>query len=461
MRLSRDQNLHVYVSRAEEGAGGSELDSELPRVVPSSKGPTAKATTSTPPAGYLSHAGAATVKPSAIPPQVCDWDGTAPTASARARHTDYGEVAHLRLALEAARKESDERYAALLDAEQRYAHRVRQLESDARTQNKRLLTMAATERGRAARAEADHKNTCKLLEARTAELASAQAFLGSTDELSERDVASRMETLNEEIFQLSALLADSVQLGPADNSTASALEVVRSTLGEYMCSKLTGGEDDERLVSGEDDARLGLLQVALQAAATHWCQVRIERWTYNGSADRYAKHLHKIVRQRRKSSGACVTDRLIPSLERPDVAKRWRIITQKSLPTSDGDDETKLLSSLHNALNVVTMAAACVAKNVKGDADLQQAFQEGSQAIVRLTLQLRRDMSIGITSTQLNTIHPRPNQPYHSATMEAEDANQQRKSSTVGCGISLGLVRDHGTPQRHTLIKSNVFIAHE
>ena len=83
------------------------------------------------------------------------------------------------------------------------------------------------------------------------------------------------------------------------------------------------------LVSGEDDARLGLLQVALQAAATHWCQIRIQRWTDNGSVDKYAKHLHKIVRQSRKSSGACVTDRLIPSLERPNVAKRWRIITQK------------------------------------------------------------------------------------------------------------------------------------
>ena len=143
------------------------------------------------------------------------------------------------------------------------------------------------------------------------------------------------------------------------------------------------------------------------------------------------------------------------------MAKRWRVITQKSLLASDGDDETELLSSLHNALDAVIQAAACVPKNVKGDADLQQAFQEGSQAIVRLTLQLRRGMSIGITSTQLSTIHPRPNQPYHSATMEAEDVNQQRKSGTVGCGISLGLVRDHGTPQRHTLIKSNVFVVHE
>ncbi|KAI5827430.1 hypothetical protein K523DRAFT_418444 [Schizophyllum commune Tattone D] len=183
------------------------------------------------------------------------------------------------------------------------------------------------------------------------------------------------------------------------------------------------------LVSGEDDARLGLLQVALQAAATHWYQ-----------------HLHKIVRQKTT-----------------DVAKRWRVITQKSLFASDGDDETELLSSLYNALDAVIKAAACDLKNVNVGADLQQALHEGIQVVARLNLQLRRDISIGITSidTQLSTIHPRPGQRYHSAIMEAQDADQQRRDVTVGCGVSLVLVRNLGTSQRHTLIKSTVLIVHE
>ncbi|KAL1718985.1 hypothetical protein EV715DRAFT_273007 [Schizophyllum commune] len=426
--------------RAEEGAGGREPDSELPRVVPSNKGPTANATTSTPPAGYLSHAGVATVKPSAIPPQVCSWDGTAPAASVRARHTDDGEVAHLRLALVAAHKESDERYAALLEAEQRHAHHIHQLHSDAREQNQRLLTMAATERGRVARAEADLKSTRQLLQARTTELAAAQAFFGPADELSERDIATRVETLNDEIFQLSALLADSVQLAAIGDGTVEAQEIASKAIGEYVC---------KGLVSGEDDARLGLLQVALQAAASHWSQAHIQKWTVNGHVDKYAKHLHKVVRQSGKG------------LRIPDVANRWRVITQKSLMAFDGDDENELLSSLYNALDTVIKAAACIPRDVEGGADLQQALQEGIQAVVRLTLQLRRDISIGIASSQLSTTYPRPGHRYHRATMEAEDADQKRKGSTVACGISLGLVRDQGTPQRHTLIKSNVFIVHE
>ncbi|KAL1752856.1 hypothetical protein FB107DRAFT_277295 [Schizophyllum commune] len=421
---------------AEEGAGGRELDSELPRVVPSSEGPTAKATTSTPPAGYLSHAGVATVKPSAIPPQVCAWDGTAPVVSTRERQRDNGEDALLRLALVAARKESDERYAALLEAEQRHAHRVRQLQSDAREQNQRLLTMATAERERTARAEADLKNTRQLLQARTTELAAAQAFFGPADELSERDIATRVGTLNDEIFQLSALLADSVQLAAIGDGTIEAQEIASKAIGEYVC---------KGLVSGEDDARLGLLQVALQAVASHWSQAHIQKWTVNGHVDRYAKHLHKVVRQS----------------EIPDVANRWRVITQKSLMAFDGDDENGLLSSLYNALDTVIKAAACIPRDAEGGADLQQALQEGIQAVVRLTLQLRRDISIGIASSQLSTTYPRPGHRYHRATMEAEDADQKRKGSTVACGISLGLVRDQGTPQRHTLIKSNVFIVHE
>ncbi|KAL1687800.1 hypothetical protein GGG16DRAFT_104852 [Schizophyllum commune] len=320
----------------------------------------------------------------------------------RGPQADDGEVAHLRLALEAARRESHERYAALQDAEQRHAHHIHQLEADCRTQNKRLLDMVATERGRAARAEADHKNTCKLLEARTAELASAQAFLGSTDELSERDVASRMETLNEEIFQLSALLADSVQLGRADNSTASALEVVRNTLGEYMCSKLTGGEDDERLA---------MLQIALQATASHWSQTHIRKWTFNRKLNSHAKDLYVVIR------GAVGNN----------VAKRWKIITQKGLYSYDdkNSDDGTLLSSLHSSLNSVMQAAACVAKDVGDSDDLRQALEESGQAVVRLTLQLRSDMNVGVSSTELDTVLPRPDKQYRSEAMDAESPCKQ------------------------------------
>ena len=89
-----------------------------------------------------------------------------------------------------------------------------------------------------------------------------------------------------------------------------------------------------------------------------------------------------------------MTDDLIPSIEIPDVANRWRVITQKSLMAFDGDDENGLLSSLYNALDTVIKAAACIPRDAEGGADLQQALQEGIQAVVRLTLQLRRDISI-------------------------------------------------------------------
>ena len=66
------------------------------------------------------------------------------------------------------------------------------------------------------RENAKFRSMQELLDARTAELTEAQTFLSMVDNLSERDVLSIVESLNEHILQLAASLTDAwEQLEPS------------------------------------------------------------------------------------------------------------------------------------------------------------------------------------------------------------------------------------------------------
>ncbi|KAL1666599.1 hypothetical protein GGF50DRAFT_50328 [Schizophyllum commune] len=284
--------------------------------------------------------------------------------------------------------------------------------------NHGLRSAAQAQYERANKAQADCKDMRQLLDARTAELASAQAFMGPADALSERDVANEVEALNEEIFQLSSLLAEDVQYVAPDEGSANARASVSKRIGGAICGML---------IFDDEGVRLNALQLALQATATRWIQQRVKKWS-------------------------CID-------KEPAVARRWEVVTLKSTLASEKKGLNELSASLRDALITVFLVSGCVPREAVVGADMLQTFGESIDSVVRLFHQLRSDINIGVTSSELRTVVPRPDSQYDSNSMEAEDAGQQHEGGSVGCGLTLGLMRVSDGSKGHTLVKPKVIHA--
>ncbi|KAL1673472.1 hypothetical protein EV122DRAFT_222582 [Schizophyllum commune] len=341
----------------------------------------------------------------------------------RTRHS--ADLARLRQELVETRNALEQRIAAEQRAAQeqhtKAVNYIGHLQSSLRELEGRyhgLQSSAQAEHERANRAQAECKDMRQLLDARTAELASAQAFMGPADALSERDVANEVEALNEEIFQLSSLLAEGVQFVAPDERSASAQASVRKRIGGAICGMLT---------SDDEGARLTALQLALQAIATRWVQQRVKNWS-------------------------CID-------KEPAVARRWKVVTLKSTLASEKKGLNELSASLQDALITVFLASGCIPREAEKGAAMLQAFGESIDSVVRLFHQLRFDVNIGVTSSELRTVVPRPDSRYDGCTMEAEDADQKHEGGSVGCGLTLGLVRVSEGSEGHTLVKPKVIHA--
>ncbi|KAL1699597.1 hypothetical protein EV121DRAFT_296008 [Schizophyllum commune] len=93
------------------------------------------------------------------------------------------------------------------------------------------------------------------------------------DALSERDVVRKAEALNEEIYQLCALVCGTVIISPDGELDAalakSAKMKARETIGTELYDALRNSRQ------GDNEA---LLQFALQSAVSRLCEARIGRW---------------------------------------------------------------------------------------------------------------------------------------------------------------------------------------
>jgi hypothetical protein len=128
------------------------------------------------------------------------------------------------------------------------------------------------------RAEAQHAQTRHLLEERTMELKGAQRFLTQTDSLSGAEVISMAESLNAEILQAAAYMADSLEFSYRQITNVRAYEEScergRGVLGRPIMQVLRS-----RRGQNEMDLDPTPVQIALQITMVY-CSAKIaELWT--------------------------------------------------------------------------------------------------------------------------------------------------------------------------------------
>lgn len=158
-----------------------------------------------------------------------------------------------------------------------------------------------------ARAQGERNQSDQLLKERTAELSTAQAFLGKADSISVTEVSKMVESLNSEVQQVSAHIADSLtqRKGSKDDPTdhaelERALNEVKPYIGPRLQSGLLVDITDKNVCFDQT-----LSQIVLQAGLINACARVIGEW--NPPAWESRSNVEDIYNSIRSSGEHCQT----------------------------------------------------------------------------------------------------------------------------------------------------------
>lgn len=116
------------------------------------------------------------------------------------------------------------------------------------------------------------------LERITKELAIAQKFLSTADSLSQAEIVRAMESLNEEIFQLTSILAEKVQVTQRQLQDPERLKMFRQRVLAFgALAPFLEVVENKHL----DDVTA--IQIGWQAILVHWCSELIRAWVVGDS----------------------------------------------------------------------------------------------------------------------------------------------------------------------------------
>ena len=137
-----------------------------------------------------------------------------------------------------------------------------------------------------------HHQTVALLDTRTSELKSAEAFLSKADTMSGADVVRMVEGLNAEILQTAAYIADHFVFSQRADFTEELLEP-SGRLEELLGHKMVHLLD---IINHGDDPML--IQLACQASTAAYCRWMILTWDIDdANYDQFLKHIYMTVQQ--------------------------------------------------------------------------------------------------------------------------------------------------------------------
>lgn len=280
-----------------------------------------------------------------------------------------------------------------------------------------------------------HHQTMRQLETRTQEWHGAQAFLVTSDTVSGADVTNLVNQLNEEIFQISAIMAESIaSFSPGSSPPDAVMHGEASRIVGVQITELLSRRDSV------DDSSEIIIQNALQSVLTGYCVRQINTiFSIVPENDNYLTQVYESIRQ----TGAWFsldTDYLYFWLsELPAVSGRWRALTRAK--TKGELPEDALVEEFIHWIAVVL--------KVYSDQDWLQALTaEFSEKFIPVARMVKRlDKVIGeVTSQDLRVFLPQTGQPFNNQSMiDANEVPRRAKrsrvqsSGTVVCAVSMGL----------------------
>ena len=151
--------------------------------------------------------------------------------------------------------------------------------------------------------EEQRSQTTKILDERTAELKGAQAFLTTADQHSGADIIKMAESLNAEIFQASAMMAELLVDAPVvEDSVQHRQHMQRYKKYLEHGQKEIGSQLFDHLATKSGEIRIDPLplQLAFQALFTSWCFYEVDQFC-EGPTGESLKQIYKRIYKSGKS----------------------------------------------------------------------------------------------------------------------------------------------------------------
>lgn len=294
------------------------------------------------------------------------------------------------------------------------------------------------------------KSARTLLETRTNELKSAQAFLGKTETLSYDDISQLVNMLNVETFHTSHQIAQELS-GRYDRTSGAEKDV--SSLACTEVSDVLGRNVVELLQRVSHDKNPTCLQIVLQASITECCSEFISKWSpAHSEINEILERAHNQLFQE----------------ERQSVSGRWRQLTRQQLRRLEGED--KMVTSLHDRLLgrlTVVLVVAGLGGSEGEIRHLLGEFEDKLVNIARQSFEAHKAIGEDIISSEFCLIKPRFGEDFLVKSMEDYDAGSgdaeamsaEGVTRRILCTLGIGLQRfenEGGKEVRRTMLKSKV-----
>ncbi|PBK65425.1 hypothetical protein ARMSODRAFT_1022235 [Armillaria solidipes] len=271
------------------------------------------------------------------------------------------------------------------------------------------------------REQAVRKDERRLLDVRTQELQDAHAYSMRSDTLSTDELVAKVESLNAEIYQVSAYMADSMTFGARVDFEAVRAEAVH-WFGSYIIDLLCSTINEEM--------RMQVVQVAMQAALVQSCADFISMWHVERRTDENLSRLYAKIQ---------ATNTQV-------VAGRWRAMTRSgSKYESLSDVKKEWIKTVVRKLAIVLIFAGWtgVGTNPPWEAStsfLMKIYGERIEEIIHLAMDLDRGMGEGIVSEDIVIFSVGGGSSFVPDTMENGDGEfTVLDSDRVLCTCELGL----------------------
>ncbi|KAK0471587.1 hypothetical protein IW261DRAFT_1511446 [Armillaria novae-zelandiae] len=271
------------------------------------------------------------------------------------------------------------------------------------------------------REQAARNDERRLLDIRTRELQDAHAYSMRSDTLSTDELVAKVESLNAEIYQVSAYMADSMKFGARVNFEAARAEAVQ-WFGTYIIDLLCSAINEE--------TRMQVVQIAIQAALVQTCADFISMWHVEKRTDENLSRLYAKIR---------ATNTQV-------VAGRWRAMTRSgSKYESLSDVKKEWMKIVVRKMAIVLIFAGWTGVDTNPiweacPSFLMKRYGERIEEIVHLAVDLDRGMGEGIVSEDIVIFFVGGGSNFVPDTMENGDGEfTVLESDRVLCTCELGL----------------------
>lgn len=281
----------------------------------------------------------------------------------------------------------------------------------------------------------------------TKELAVAQRFLSTADSLSQAEVVRALEALNEEIFQLTSICADMIQVERKqfldEKHRAHAHQLLAPYLGQGFLDTVVPMELEDSLA----------MQIGWQGILAMWCSDLIQAWVVEdsgagGTLNKDMRKIHEGVTSHSKEQHKRFFI-FIKSLKSDTqaVAGRWRSIAHEFSDSVPPETRQELVSPVLLTLAALPLACGYIPTQ-KSHEELLNAFKQRIGPLVDKCLRFRKMVGAEITSTNIQPYICDSGHTYDpkSADLEYEDEKEGglgQKQGVIACSLGLGLYSCH------------------